>query len=432
MSDHKLGANPVVVDADHLRAILDAAEVVVYSKDLDGRYTWANRLGTAVTGLTVEETLGQTDFDLLPRALAERFQQIDEQVIVGHTDRLTVETTVRMADGTERIFENITKPLTDGHGNRVGIVGSASDITERKALEHDLSLQRRLLQTVLDHVDAAIYMLDQSDRYQYVNQACADFYGLSPDEIIGKSVIELLGAEVAEQLAVTSRQVFETGQVQRVEEEVIDGSGARRYFWSIKVPFDPDGEEQRMLIGISTEITPLHEAQEQLRRLSLTDPLTDLSNRRDFEDQVEREFSRARRRKTPTALLLMDLDWFKSINDRFGHPTGDDVLVKVAHLINGVTRAEDVAARLGGEEFALLMPGTDRNEALAVAERLRTRIAEAQHGGAELDTFTVTISIGVAVCASGQTSTKDFYRLADEALMRAKTKGRNRVEAWDQ
>lgn len=432
MLDHKVGAKPVVVDADHLRAVLDAAEVVVYSKDLDGRYTWANHLGRAVTGLTLEETIGQSDFDLLPRALAERFQQIDKQVIDGLTDRLTVESTVQMADGSERIFENITKPLTDGHGKRVGIVGTASDITERKGLEHDLRVQRRLLQAVLDHVDAAIYMLDQSDRYQYVNQACADFYGLSRDQIIGKTVAELLGAEVAEQLAVTSRQVFETGQMQRVEEEVVDSSGARRYFWSIKVPFDPDGGEQQMLIGISTEVTPLHEAQEQLRRLSLTDPLTGLRNRRDFEDQVERELSRARRRESPTALLLMDLDWFKTINDRFGHPAGDDVLVKVAHLINGVTRAEDMAARLGGEEFALLMPGTDRSEALAGAERLRNGIAAAEHRGAELDVFTITISIGVAVCPSGQTSAKDFYRLADRALMRAKKKGRNRVEAWDQ
>ncbi len=304
--------------------------------------------------------------------------------------------------------------------------------TQKEVLSERNKARRRLLQAVLDNVDAAIFIIDQQHRYRYVNQACADIFGLSHDQIIGMTDIELLGSEAAEHFRKASNRVMEMGQPERRKEEIFDGDGTRRFFWTAKVPFDPGDAEDSMLIGISTEIAPLHEAQEKLRRLALVDPLTGLSNRRDFNEQADRELSRSRRQGTPTALLLMDLDWFKTINDRFGHPAGDDVLIKVAHLINGVTRAEDVAVRLGGEEFALLMPGTDRNEALAVAERLRVGIAAAQHGGAELDTFTVTISIGVAVCASGQTSTKDFYRLADEALMRAKTKGRNRVEAWDQ
>ena len=414
--------------ARHLSEVLNTAEVAAYTKDLSGRYTWANAMALAVTGLALEDIVGKTDFQLMPHSLAEQFRQIDLQIIARQTDRLCTENSVIMADGTQRVFENITKPLKDASGQVVGLVGTAADITERKRLEDELRRQRLLLNTILDHVDAHIYMRDAEHRFHYVNRTSAALFGRPPEEIIGKCDSELMDAETAERIQRLDHRVFRTGKTQSGQDVFVDQDGRERHFWTVKVPFDQGADSTPMLVGISTEITELHEAYEKMRELSLTDPLTSLRNRRDFDEQMGRELSRARRLQTPTALLLIDLDHFKLVNDRFGHLFGDQVLVKVAELIHAVIRREDVAGRLGGEEFGVLMPGVDRASALSIAERLRIAAAEISHAPPDAESLTVTMSIGVAVCHAGEMTSREFFSLADRALYQAKDAGRNCIQ----
>lgn len=427
MSRDQCDAGSFVADAAHLRSILDEAEVLIYSKDLAGRYVWANRRALEVSGRAMEDVLGKTDRELLPLELAERFRLIDEQLTSGQTDRLTVESTLTMADGSVRSFENISKPLKDSDGRTIGVFGTSADITVRKELERELKQQGKLLQTILDHADASIYMIDGDHRFHYVNKACAQLLQRPGEEIVGKLDLEFLDTDTAMRLRVLNERVFQTGQPQRGEDEYIDPAGVKRVFWTVKAPLHSADGEPPMLIGISTDITAIHQAQERLRDLSLTDPLTGLSNRRDFDEHLGRELKRAEREGCSTALLVMDLDFFKAVNDQYGHPTGDDVLVTVARLIRESTRAGDVAARLGGEEFGVLMPATDRTEALNAAERLRQRLAGTIHQAQDHSTFRLTISIGVAVCQAGNQSTLELYSAADQLLLEAKRQGRNRV-----
>ena len=165
-----------------------------------------------------------------------------------------------------------------------------------------------------------------------------------------------------------------------------------------------------------------------VRRQAVTDDLTDLANRRRFMDALRQEVARSARLETPLALVLFDLDHFKQINDRCGHQAGDDVLRSAADVIRGRVRETDLAARIGGEEFAVILPGTGLGGAVSLAENLRRDISE----GVELpdDELTLTASFGVAEHQSGEPA-ETLIGVADRALYRAKADGRDRVHAAD-
>lgn len=162
----------------------------------------------------------------------------------------------------------------------------------------------------------------------------------------------------------------------------------------------------------------LDEVEHQAR----TDPLTGLMNRRALAEVAKRELAHAARRGSPLSAVLIDIDHFKQVNDRHGHATGDAVLVGMARVLQAHTRAGDASARLGGEEFLLLLPDTDGERAVQVAEKVRQRIAEARFEGAP----PFTSSFGVATCA-GDGTLDGLLHDADRALYRAKHSGRNRV-----
>ena len=169
---------------------------------------------------------------------------------------------------------------------------------------------------------------------------------------------------------------------------------------------------------------------EEIYQLAVNDPLTDLYNRRHFCEMVDKEIGRALRHGRPLALCIIDVDLFKPVNDRYGHISGDEVLRRIGALVRVHARGEDVAARIGGEEFALLLPECDLDDAGALAERLRAAVAaEVFAPGGEPQR--ITISIGIAGLAAGRDSRGPLMGAADKALYRAKSEGRNcvRIEA---
>jgi diguanylate cyclase (GGDEF)-like protein len=165
---------------------------------------------------------------------------------------------------------------------------------------------------------------------------------------------------------------------------------------------------------------------EEIYQLATIDPLTGLYNRRQFLELLEREMARAASRRRPLALLIIDLDHFKAINDRHGHLAGDAVLKQVAAILGADARTEFIVARIGGEEFAAVLPEQELAGAAAFAERLRARIAAADLGE-QAGTRRVTVSIGVAAWTAGMGVVGDLLRAADEQLYRAKQSGRDRV-----
>lgn len=169
------------------------------------------------------------------------------------------------------------------------------------------------------------------------------------------------------------------------------------------------------------QVQRVDELNRVLGELATTDALTGLNNRRAFDHSLQLEMAIVERRNIPLSLLMLDVDRFKRINDTFGHEAGDKVLVAIAQILNGCARVVDVVARVGGEEFAVILPNTDADGALEVAERMRTAVAQANWLA-----HPATISIGVATLEIKETASRLCSR-ADAALYDAKASGRNRV-----
>nr|MBA2530019.1 sensor domain-containing diguanylate cyclase [Euzebyales bacterium] len=167
----------------------------------------------------------------------------------------------------------------------------------------------------------------------------------------------------------------------------------------------------------------------EAQRLSVTDALTGLWNFRYFQLQADRELESAARFQRPLSLVIVDLDHFKDVNDRYGHQVGDEVLIEIARRIQAATRVPDVVARYGGEEFAVLLPGTDFEGAITTAERIRESVGEEPVAVTTvgLAPLAVTCSAGVATHPQHGATVAGLLRSADSAMYGAKTRGRNRV-----
>lgn len=165
---------------------------------------------------------------------------------------------------------------------------------------------------------------------------------------------------------------------------------------------------------------------EEIYQLAINDPLTDLYNRRHFIETVEKEIARAMRHRRPLTMCIIDVDLFKPVNDRYGHISGDNVLRQIAALVHRHVRNDDAAARIGGEEFAVLLPECGPDAAYGFAERLREAVADVvfKPGG---EPQRITVSIGIAAMTAERDTCSRMMAAADAALYRAKSQGRNRV-----
>lgn len=204
-------------------------------------------------------------------------------------------------------------------------------------------------------------------------------------------------------------------------------SGACDY---ITKPFEPAEMVARVHVQmqIKTLQDELRRSNQLLLELAQTDPLTRLYNRRHLYEKLGIELNRCYRSKNPLSLIMTDIDHFKRVNDQFGHQVGDEVLTKVADLLQEQLRTYDLAARYGGEEFCLVLPETDLDSASEVAERIRQR-AEKMDFRAPMENYTLTMSFGVAAYDGTTEGTIDeLIRVADDALYEAKNSGRNQVK----
>ncbi|MCE9681927.1 GGDEF domain-containing protein [Halomonas alkalisoli] len=190
----------------------------------------------------------------------------------------------------------------------------------------------------------------------------------------------------------------------------------------------PEGDDQ-ILIGTVRDITEQKRLELRLRQLSRTDELTGLFNRRYFMQRLVQELARYRRYDRPTAVVLFDFDHFKRINDTHGHPAGDQVLVSVGKLLREKLRTNDIPARLGGEEFALLLPETDLEEAVGVAEKVRQLVLAQAFTSEEGHCFGASITCGVSAFHGTEETLEAILHRADQNLYEGKRAGRNRVVA---
>ncbi len=292
-----------------------------------------------------------------------------------------------------------------------------------------------LLRAVMASVPDLIYAKDLESRFLFANQGTADVMGAaSGKELRGKSDFDYFPTELAAGFYQDEQKVIQTGiPLVSQDEHIREADGRIRWLLTTKVPFRDAQGKTIGIIGIGRNITALKETEAELKRArenlhfkATHDSLTSLLNREAILDMLGRELARGAREHAATAVLLADLDHFKSVNDRFGHPIGDEVLRETARRFLRAVRGYDLVGRLGGEEFLVILGGCGAQEALARADQLRLSIEESPMPTA-CGPLPLTISIGVLPAREwGYPRREDVLREVDVALYAAKADGRNR------
>lgn len=289
-----------------------------------------------------------------------------------------------------------------------------------------------VLRNALDNITDGVMLLDAQLNAQFLNQKVRDYLGLSEQQTAAHpSYAELLaGSRLPGMRDVPpdQREAFVAARVEAMRKAEVtvrdtqldDGRHIR-----IDCTVTPNGG--RMLVFCN--ITDLINNTALLEKLATVDSMTGLFNRRHFLTLAEAEWNRFQRYQRPLSMLMIDIDHFKSVNDRYGHAVGDDAIISVANATQQAKRSPDVVGRLGGEEFAVLLPETDAGQAEVVAERIRQRVAGHQLATHRVQ-FKVTVSVGIATASTGMSGVEALLRAADEALYEAKASGRNRVAQW--
>lgn len=298
------------------------------------------------------------------------------------------------------------------------------------------------LNTILDSVDAYIYIKDTNYAYIYANKKTCDYIGRPLEEIVGKDDTMFFEETVATKLREIDRQVIEQGKKISHEEIIPDLKGhIAKAFTSTKLPLFREDGSIYALCGISTDITERKKTEEMIKNFAFYDSLTGLPNRRMLDDRLSFLLAKSKRTDKLGAVMFLDLDNFKPLNDTFGHQAGDILLIEMAKRLTLCVREVDTVARFGGDEFIVALGDLDIDEAISKKQVLKiaNKILKAvsvpfsitvmgEDGTRKEITHACTASIGATLFQKYETNKDRIFQRADKAMYVAKSNGRNRVE----
>src|SRR5215207_3129605 len=301
--------------------------------------------------------------------------------------------------------------------------GVIFDITRRKEAEEQLRLSEAELRALFEAMDDVVLEIDVRGRYLKVAPTNPSRLYQPREELVGKTLYEILPAKKAEDLHSYIRRSLESRKTEKVEYS-LSIEGREVWFEGTVTPLS-----QESVLFVGRDITERRALEEQLAYQALHDPLTELPNRVLFTDRLRHALSRAKRRQQAVAIMFMDLDNFKVVNDSLGHQTGDRLLKSVSKRLRNFLRPEDTVARLGGDEFVFLLEDTDADGASRIAERILEELRAPFTLGRRQ--FFVTASLGITVGGGNKKHAAELLRDADLAMYRAKHSGKARYAVFE-
>jgi diguanylate cyclase (GGDEF)-like protein/PAS domain S-box-containing protein len=337
---------------------------------------------------------------------------IMRNVAQGKVTHMTMET-------GGRSYLIVNKPLTQG-----GWVATIEDITERRNVEQERDRNYAFLRQIIDHIPTQITVKDVRDgRYLLVNRVAETHFGLASDAIVGRTAPDIFAKTVADAVTARDQMALQSADGLFVDEMPWDGTTlGPRFMTSTRIAIRDQAGDARYLVNVVDDVTERRRADEKIAHLAHYDALTDLPNRVLFREQIERELQKTSGGEQ-FALLYIDIDEFKGINDSLGHHVGDELLKAVAGRIRGCLRETDLIARLGGDEFAVIQTGV-RNvrDAVEFVTRIHESIRQPYRClGHQLST---DASIGIALAPQDGTDLDQLIKNADLAMYGAKAGGR--------
>ena len=391
--------------------------------DVSGRLVLCNQRYIDMYKLPTElVTPGCHFYDLVRhRKEAGSFDgDVDEfcsNVMRNVADGKVIHTIVESADGRSALIVN--QPLAQG-----GWVATIEDITERRNLEQERDRNYAFLHQIIDHIPSQITVKDARDRrYLLVNRVTENQYGLSRDAIVGKTALDLFPKAVADMIAADDDRAMQSADGLFLDERPWQSQAlGSRFVTSRRIGIPDQTGEARYIINVVDDVTERRRADEKIAHLAHYDALTDLPNRVLFREQIERELQRTGRGEQ-FALLYIDIDEFKGINDSLGHHVGDELLKAVATRLRSCIRETDLIARLGGDEFAVIQTAVgNTHDITEFVTRIHESIRQPYRClGHQLST---DASIGIALAPQDGTDLDQLIKNADLAMYGAKADGR--------
>jgi len=409
----------------HIRAVVDNTADAIVTFDDKGAIGTFNAAAGDIFGYQPHEIVGKDIGLLIPalgrtplRGHAEAAEQfIGRRREIGAVRRdgvgFPVELSVsEMELGGQRLF-----------------IGIAHDITERKEAEEELKNQKEWLTTLINAMPDMVCFRDGHDRFLIANRFYLELFDLDGVDYQGRTPAELAAAsfrfgDVTGEIDATDEEAWREGRPLSYETGVLQPDGTPKVFDMLKIPLFHEDGSRKGLVVVGRDITDRKQAAARIQHLAHHDSLTDLPNRALFQERLRLALAQAKRSGTMLALMILDLDKFKDVNDTLGHHFGDLLLKAVAKRLLRCVRETDTVARLGGDEFAILLTNLNSADgASTVAEAIIRTIADPF--GLEGNEIVTSTSIGVTVYPNDAADTDQLFKYADLALYRSKAEGRN-------
>jgi len=401
---------------------------------LDLEILYANHTQAQWVDTNVENIIGRRVPDYISPEVLQRMTPYFDRARAGET--VVFENRIDRPDGEVRYRHTTLVPERTADGSVGAIVLFAYDLTELKTMERELSQQKMLLTSLIQAIPDMVYLKDARGVYLACNPVFERFMGRGEREILGRTDAQLMAAPMAEHFGRHDQRAMHAWQPLVIEEPLTFAEdGYQGQFETIKTPIrDPQGRATGVL-GVSRDITDRKRAAQEIERLAFYDALTQLPNRRLLLDRLQRLVLSSQRTHQHGALLFIDLDNFKDLNDTLGHDMGDQLLTQVAERLVHSVRECDTVARFGGDEFVVLLEGLDTHlpQARTQAEAVAVKLLIALNQPFELagQQHYSTPSIGLTLFGQERVSVDELLKRADLAMYEAKAAGRNTHRFFD-
>ena len=412
--------------AARLRMITDNMPALISYLDADQRFRFVNQAYRDWLGVEPDQLLGQSLREFYGADVYARIQPHIEVALAGRSVSYERELT---ATNGQRHVSTTMVPHCDEQGSVVGVFVMINDLTARWDAEQALSQSESRMRTVADAIPMPVAFVDADERLRFANLAWGRDFGLERSEILGKSLRELEGEARYRRLEPDIRRVL-GGTLVCFETERARQGSTRQYEHTFIPQLGADGKTVLGFHSVSHDITAQKTEERRLLQLAQVDLLTGVSNRNGFEQALADAMSRSQASASLMALMYLDIDHFKRVNDTYGHLIGDALLKAFAGRLSHALRSTDVVARLGGDEFTIIMQGlVQPSDAAAVAAKI-VRAMQVPFTLQQLS-IDVTTSIGLALYQGAATTANALIKQADESLYEAKAAGRNNFRVTD-
>jgi diguanylate cyclase (GGDEF)-like protein/PAS domain S-box-containing protein len=417
---------------DRIRQFAEVASDWLWETDENHRYSYfSSSVGIHHPDMSTRG-LGKTRFELRhPDDTDDKNWRAHRADLEARRPFKGFEFRIQGADGSIRYNRVRGRPVFGADGLFTGYRGAATDVTKRKEAELALRQSEQEFRALLDSAPDAMVILGFDGLIVHANSQTEVLFGYTQDEIIGTPVERLVPDSIRASHPELCRSFFgKSGR--RTMGEGKDLNARRKDGTEIPVEISLSGIQVggRMLVAAAVrDVTERKAAQQRIEFLARHDVLTELPNRALFEDRLNIALAQATRSGARVALLMIDLDGFKAINDTLGHSAGDAVLIEVAMRLRACIRPGDTIARLGGDEFVIIIPDSKR---AAAADLVAVRVLETLAAPIRLETETrsITCSIGIAVHPDSAADREALLRHADAAMYMAKQGGRNQYQFY--